>query len=144
MYGATFLLLILLAKLSVEHRTLGNVSVDRNGLLAFEQEYFHCVTVGFEIRFDVGCQQTSVVVRGDVKQYAITLANRVQQLCAHRTPAVDRLQVVHHVRPPFLENEIGRTAVPWIWQKIYDVAVFYGLMCSIHQCVIVVIMLPSH
>jgi len=31
MYGATFLLLILLAKLSVEHRTLGNVSVDRNG-----------------------------------------------------------------------------------------------------------------
>ena len=56
MYGATFLLLILLAKLSVEHRTLGNVSVDRNGLLAFEQEYFHCVTVGFEIRFDVGCR----------------------------------------------------------------------------------------
>ena len=62
MYGAAFLLLILFAELSVEHGALSSVSVYGDGLLPFEQEYFYCVTVRFEVGFDVGGQQTTVIV----------------------------------------------------------------------------------
>ena len=62
MYGAAFLLLVFFAELPVEHRALGCVSVYRDGLLSFEQEYFHCVAVRFEVGFDVGSQQTTIVV----------------------------------------------------------------------------------
>ena len=54
MYGAAFLLLVFLAELPVEHRALGSISVYGDGLLSFEQEYFYCVVVRFEISFDVG------------------------------------------------------------------------------------------
>ena len=62
MYGAAFLLLVFFAELPVEHRALGCISVYRDGLLPFEQEYFYCVAVRFEIGFDVGSQQTTIVV----------------------------------------------------------------------------------
>jgi len=62
MYGAAFLLLILFAELPVEHGALSSVSVYGDGLLSFEQEYFHCVAVRFEVGFDVGSQQTTIVV----------------------------------------------------------------------------------
>ena len=62
MYGAAFLLLVYLAELPVEHRALGSVSVYRDDLLSFEQEYFYCVAVRFEVGFDVGSQQTTIVV----------------------------------------------------------------------------------
>ena len=68
MYGAAFLLLVLFAELPVEHGALDCVSVYGDGLLSFEQEYFYCVAVRFEVGFDVGGQQTTVIVRRDVEQ----------------------------------------------------------------------------
>ena len=62
MYGAAFLLLVFFAELPEKHRALGCVSVYRDGLLSFEQEYFYCVTVRFEVGFDVSSQQTTIVV----------------------------------------------------------------------------------
>ena len=57
-----FLFLVFFAELPVEHLTLGYVSVYRDGLLSFKQEYFYCVSVHLEIGFDVGSQQTTIVV----------------------------------------------------------------------------------
>ena len=74
MYGAAFLLLVFLSELPVEHRALGSVSVYRDGLLSFEQKYFHCVAVRFEVSFDVGSQQTTIIVRCDIEQDTIALA----------------------------------------------------------------------
>ena len=62
MYGAAFLLLVFLAELPVEHGALGSVSVYRDGILSFEQEHFYCVAVRLEVGFDVGSQQTTIVV----------------------------------------------------------------------------------
>ena len=62
MYGAAFLLLVLFAELPVEHGALDCVSVYGDGLLSFEQEYFYCVAVRLKVGFDVGGQQTTVIV----------------------------------------------------------------------------------
>ena len=145
MYGAAFfLLLVLFAKLPVEHRTLDCVSVYRYGLLAFVQEYLYCVTVCFEVCFNVSSQQTTVIVGRDVEQDAIALTDGVQQLCPYRPFAVDCFQIVHHVSPFLLENEIGSTAVPRVEQKIYGVTMFHSFAGCVQQSIVVAIELTAN
>ena len=79
MYGAAFLLLVFFAELPVEHGALSSVSVYGDGLLSFEQEYFYCVAVRLEVGFDVGSQQTTIVVRRDVEQDHLGFRNTVNQ-----------------------------------------------------------------
>ena len=136
-HQVTFLLFKFLSELAIKHGAINLVPADGENFPPLENQDFHCIGVGLEIRLNIRSQKTSIVVRIHVKENPVTLTDRLQEPGTCRSLALYGLEVVHLITTPIDENEIGGTHIFWVGQDKYFVSMLYRFSCRKELTVVV-------